>query len=197
MRLHEARVGEDLLVRLEEHRVRRALEPPAPSRASSTGAASAPASRSGTWAPCRSRANQSAYVGMCAATRNVCAVNSSAMRSWSSIGPVADCGSIERSRAAIVVAAQVDRIRRGARSAPRRPRPTPGRRARRRSPPRCAGCGTRGPRRAGGTARWSRCAGSPTPSSSICDLLLVDLRVARRTSPRPAGGSPAACTSDP
>ena len=46
-------------------------------------------------------ANQSAYDGTCAATRKVCAVNSSAMRSWSSIGPVGDCGSIERIHAAM------------------------------------------------------------------------------------------------
>ena len=46
-------------------------------------------------------ANQWPYVGMWPMTRKNWALNSMAMRLWSSIGPVADWGSIERSRAAM------------------------------------------------------------------------------------------------
>ena len=71
------------------------------SRASSTGAASTRASRSGTSAPCRSWRTSRRRWGSGQLTRKNWAVNSRAIRSWSSIGPVADCGSIDRSRATV------------------------------------------------------------------------------------------------
>ena len=160
MGLHEPGVGEDRLVRLEEHRVRGALEPPHLLGCLPLEQLEHPL--------------LVAVRGLHVTVREPVGVRRDLRGHQERLG-----GELEGHEVVVlhragrrlrqhraqpgrgVVAAHVHPHPGRHRPAPRRPRPTSRAAGTVSSPPRCAGCGTWGPRRAGGRARWSRYAGNP------------------------------------